>query len=242
MVDLFTISTRLPNLTHLKVNYLISHWYNVDYLNRYDFIERPTCLVKLTITTDKEMDFNLFEQFINSYKTSLKYLMLGIHCLQTIDGYYLERIFKFCEQLEKLVFLFEYNDKKFNIDDCQRSFQSEWWLDARRPSVYIQHNDTGSTKIATMPDQFPFTFENNLYNWYFNKGDQNSSFIRFTNINKIHFTNYTHQPISLEYLYSLDRIFTSSYQTLCFDFCDLESVDILFELVNIFLYVIMIFI
>jgi hypothetical protein len=188
------------------------------------------------------MSFHVLEQVIDTCKTSLKKLMISVHCHEPIDGHHLEEIFKSCEKLNKLVFFFEYNDEKVDIDDCRRSFENEWWFDARRPPVYIQHNKIDSTIIASMPSHYSFIFKNDLFNWYVNKGDQNSSFVRFTNLNKIHFTNNVHQPISLEYLYSIDRAFTSSNQRLCFNFCDLESVNILFELVNIFLYVIMILI
>jgi hypothetical protein len=230
------ISIRAPNLIHLKINYLTPNWYSVNYLDQFDLTKRTTRLVQLNIIKGRMTDFNLLEQLIKSCKTSLKKLMLCVHCLYPIDGHHLEEVLKPCKQLEKLVFWFEYNNKRINIDDCQRSFQSEWWLASHLPSVYIQHNDDGGIIIASMPCQFSFTFKNNLDNWYFNKGSQNSSFVRFTNINTIHFTNDVYQPVSLEYLYSVDRIFTSSNQSLCFDFCDLKSADILFDLVSIFPY------
>ncbi|CAF4332559.1 unnamed protein product, partial [Adineta steineri] len=81
-----------------------------------------------------------------------------------------------------------------------------------------------------MPCHFSFAFKNNLYNWYFNKENQNSSHIRFTNINEIDITNNSNQLISLEYLYDIDRKFSSSNQCLRFDFCNLELVDIIYDL------------
>jgi hypothetical protein len=215
----------------------MSIWHNIDYFDTksdLDLTERTTRLVTLNITTHKTFNYYSIEQLIKSCKTSLKNIILNVHSIHSIDGYRLEEVFKSCEQLKNFVFLFELNNKKININDCQRSFQSEWWLDARRPAVYIQDNDVDGIIITSMPCQYLFTFKNHLSNWYFNKGDQNSSFNRFNNINNIHFTNNVYQPISLEYLYSIDRIFTSSNQSLCFDFCDLKSVKILSYMVKIF--------
>jgi len=115
------------------------------------------------------MSFILLKQIINICKTSIKKLMLSVHCDEPIDGHHLEEIFKPCEKLEKLVFLFKYNHKKVDIDDCRLSFESEWWLDARRPPVYIQHNEIGGTVIASIPSHYSFIFKNDLYNWYVNK-------------------------------------------------------------------------
>ncbi|CAF1463855.1 unnamed protein product, partial [Adineta steineri] len=127
-------------------------------------------------------------------------------------------------------FFIVYQNVVIDVNACQYSFQSEWWLDIRRPVVYIQHNNTGNTIIASMPCHFSFAFKNNLYNWYFNKENQNSPHIRFTNINEIDITNNSNQLISLEYLYDIDRKFSSSNQCLRFDFCNLELVDIIYDL------------
>ena len=174
------------------------------------------------------------EQLIDSYKSSLKKLVLDIRCRQSINGYQLESIFRSCQQLKKLQFFFR--NHIVNIEDCFNSFQSEWWLDIHRPAVYIQPSYNDDAIIASMPSFYPFTFQNGLYNWLINKGDQNSSFVRF-NTNQIHFTNKIHQSINLEFLYFIKRIFTSSNQSLYFHFCNLDTIDLLFYLVNLLIYI-----
>jgi hypothetical protein len=226
------VRTRAPNLLHLKMKYVQSEWHQIDFINELNFIEQTTRLLTLNITAKTLINLDLLKEFINSYKTSLEKLVLDVHCPESIDGYYLESIFKSCQQLKKLVFIFL--SRKIKVDSCLYSFQSEWWLDQHRPAVYIQPTDTNDTIIASMPCLHSFIFKNGLYNWDINKGDMNSSFVRF-NSDKIHFTNKTHQPISLEYLYSIHRIFTSSNQSLYFDFCKLETEGFLFDEVNIFL-------
>ena len=188
------------------------------------------------------VDFDFMEHLINSCKTSIKKITLGFSCRRRIDGHRLETIFKTCEQLQKLAFFFKYDCKEYgDIRECQHSFQSEWWLDARRPPVYIQRHKNHCI-MASVPCLHPFSFENDLYNWCLNKGDQNSPLVCFNNINNIHFINDIHQSISLEYLYFVDRVFPSSNQTLRFEFCDLQSVDVLLYMVNIFFCVLISFI
>lgn len=87
-----------------------------------------------------------------------------------------------------------------------------------------------------MSSKLPFHFKNNLSNWYFNKENQDSPFVRFNKTNIIHFTNDAHRPINLEYLYSIDRIFTSPNQSLYFNYCHLEGSAILFDMVNIYFF------
>jgi hypothetical protein len=229
--SLFVIRTRAPNLLHLKINYVNLNWHETGFMNELNLIENTTHLLTLNITAKTLINLDLLKQFINSYKISLKKLILHVNCLAPIDGYYLESIFKSCEQLKKFMFFFL--NGKIDVDSCLYSFQSEWWLDKHRPAVYIQSNDKEDTIIASMPFYHSFIFKNGLYNWAVNKGDQNSSFYRFNN-DKIHFTNKIHQTINLKYLYSIHRIFTSSNQCLYFDFCNLETEDSVFELVNIF--------
>ncbi len=65
---------------------------------------------------------------------SLRKQFLNVCCLQLIDGYRLETIFKLCEKLKKFVFLFE----------------------------YIEHNDSGGTLIASISFQYSFTFKNDM--------------------------------------------------------------------------------
>ncbi|CAF4010844.1 unnamed protein product [Rotaria sordida] len=202
--DIFIISRLAPNLIHLNIDYLLSGW-NIDYyLNELNYTERTSHLVNLAIKTEQNIVFNQLEKVINSFKTSLKKLKLDVKCFDRIDGHRLEELFKSCEKLNKLAFFFECNRNSiaFNINDFQHSFQSEWWLDKCRPSVYIQHNDID--------------------------GYEDLSFIRFPTINQIHFVNGSHRSISLEDLYFIDRVFTSPNQSLCFNYCDLKSVDILF--------------
>ncbi|CAF3647977.1 unnamed protein product [Adineta steineri] len=228
--QLSVINEYMPNLTHLKIDVLGPDWDDIINLKNTVSFEPMTHLAYLNITIYESMGFNLFKQLINSCQASLKNITVKIHCRELMDGHDLEQIFKSCEKLKKLAFFIVYQNVVIDVNACQYSFQSEWWLDIRRPVVYIQHNNTGVTIIASMPCHFSFAFKNNLYNWYFNKGNQNSSHIRFTNINEIDITNNINQLISLEYLYDIDRKFSSSNQCLHFNFCNLESVDIIYDL------------
>jgi hypothetical protein len=232
--NLIIIGTRAPNLIHLKINCLETRFNDIHFINKLDLIKRMTRLVTLNITTGMMTDFYILEQLIKSFQTFLRNLTLNVHSFHPIDGRRLEETFKSCQQLKKFAFFLELKTKYFDINDCRHSFRSEWWLDERRPLVYFQHNHADSTIITSIPSQYPFTFKNSLDDWYVNKVDTNASLVPFDNINKIHLTNNVHQLITLKYLYSIDRIFTSSNQCLCFDFCDLDSVDILFYMVDFF--------
>ncbi|CAF1139255.1 unnamed protein product [Rotaria sp. Silwood1] len=199
--DIFIINHLTPNLIHLNIDFLLSGW-DIDHdLQKLNHTLRMSRLVNLSIKTGEYMSFYQLEKVIHSFKTSLKKLKFSINCCDQIDGHCLEKLFKSCEKLNKFAFLLQCIDK-VNRNDFQDSFQSEWWLDKCRPSVYIQHDD------------------NDRY--------EDLSFVRFPTINKIHFVNDNHQSISLEYLYFINRVFTSSNQILCFNYCHLESVDILF--------------
>jgi hypothetical protein len=215
---------------------MIFDWYSVNYLDRPDQIKETTRLVTLSITTDKGMSFSLLEQLIHSCKTSLQNIKLDVSFSRPIGENQLGELFKSCEKLENLVFCFQIINQKVNIDDCLRSFQSKWWLDTRRPAVYIQQTSGNNITIVSMPSKFPFCFKNNLSNWYFNKGNQDSSFVRFNKTNTIHFTNDVDHPINLAYLCYIDRIFTSSNQSLRFDYWDLEAVDTIFDMVNTYFF------
>ncbi len=230
--QLFILIACASNLVHLEISGLTQVWEYIDYFDDFRRQNKTIPLISLNITKSNMVNFDFIEHLINSCKTSIKKLALGVCCNRSIDGHRLETIFKTCEQLEKLAFLFEYESKYGDISVCQRSFRSEWWLDTRRPPVYIQRHNNNYI-MASIPFLSSFRFKNNLYDWCFNKGGQKSSLVRFDNINDIHFINGIHQPISLEYLYFVDRTFPSSNQTLCFEFCDLQSVDVLLYMVNI---------
>jgi hypothetical protein len=209
---------------------------DTDYIEGFNRIERTMYLVTLNITESDIKNFDLLARLINNCKATLKKLTLGVHCVRPIDGYRLKAVFESCEKLENLVFFVRCGGLVSNMNEYQYSFQSEWWLDARRPSVYIQHNSGANIIFTSMPCQYSLAFKNNLYNWCFNKGDENSSSIRFPETNNIHFTNTVDQLITLEYLYVIDRVFTASNQRLQFDFCHLHYPEIILYMVRTFLY------
>jgi hypothetical protein len=237
MERLITICAGTPNLIYLKIASLTEYQDDVYLLDKINLIKQITRLVTLNITTSLLINLNQLEQVLYSFQSSLKRLTLHSRCSTIIDGHRLESILKPYEQLEKFSFFMKFYNQKIETGVYLRSFQSKWWLDSSRPLIFVQHNDESHTIIATMPCYFSesYTFTSDRNKWYLNKGQLDSSHVRFTNINQLCFSNKNEQPLTLEFLYFVNGVFTLQNQTFRSNCCDLESVDTVFDIVSIFL-------
>ncbi|CAF0966992.1 unnamed protein product [Didymodactylos carnosus] len=173
----YTIMTCLPNLIDLQIDSLLTDQ-DDSFLEKFSEKNLRTNWINLSIKEIYVANLNILEYILNSCKASLEKLTLSIDSLTPIHGYQLENLFKSCQKLKKFSFLIQSDGIKTNVNDYEGSFQSDWWLDQCRSPVYIQC-DQLTTMVATMPCRFSFPYKTNLNQWYLNKGDENSSFVRF---------------------------------------------------------------
>ncbi|CAF0741234.1 unnamed protein product [Adineta ricciae] len=210
-----------PMLTRLKLSYTTFdnsvHWSDIN-----------LTLVDLDIRRVNTCDLRFVSQIIHGCQASLKKCRIEMSSLEKIHGNCIDQIFGSCTSLRQFEFCFEYHSsnelKKANFD----TLKNEWRLNWYHFNIYIQFNIlTSNIVVVSMPCRYPFQFQNNLCGWCIANSDQHSSSLRFTNTNQIHLTNTMKQLISLEYLMSLNEIFTSPNQTLQFNYCGLDGVETL---------------
>ena len=215
-----------PMLTYLKLSdtriYTDDDWSDIN-LSLFD----------LDIQKVDADDFRFLSHIIRGCKASLKKCRIQMSSSEKIYGKNIDLIFGSCTQLKQFEFYFEYHSSKklneLNFD----TLRNEWCLNWYHFNIYIQPCLLTSCIVVTsMPCRYSFHFQNNLYGWCVANSDQRSSSMRFTNINQIHLTNKMDELINLEYLMSLNEIFTSPNQILQFNYCGLDGATTLLYIVR----------
>ncbi|CAF3670682.1 unnamed protein product [Rotaria sp. Silwood1] len=128
---------------------------------------------------------NSIAKLITSYQSSLEHVTLITRTSQLMfDGRCLETLFRPCQRLKKLIFLFEYTNKEINILEQLHQFQSDWWLNDRQPPVLIQRDSDGQIFIGSMPCIYPVSlkFSTDLKKWSLNKGNLDPWLVYFTKL------------------------------------------------------------
>ncbi len=206
-----------PELIYLKVWLRHSSRFNNYPMATLVRSTQPTQLIELYIKiTDSQSvpDINLL---INHFQGSLKRITLDLEQDLMIDGTKLEALLASCTFLEDISFISEFSKEKINISDLLRSFQSEWWLNTQRSPVLI--HETNFDRILAM--SIPCSFSNVLKNvpfssdfnsWHLNRGIFESLMNYSIKTKMIYLSDK--QPITLDFLRFVGRIFHSRKLTL----------------------------
>lgn len=223
---------RLPNLIVLRIDSVLPFDSFED--TNFNLNIEPVHLRTLKIIECSYLPDDLFRQLIKCMETTLRNIQFSAKFQSPVVGTFLEEIFEPCANLNKLEFSISVKNRNHSIDRCLESFRSHWWLDNRRPIVYLQSNDNKNIQIVSLPSRCTFGFNNDLLHWYFNKANLDSPLIQFSQVTEIVINNPADPPITLENLYTIDRIMLAKNQHLTIQNCQFDAADILIEIVNIF--------
>ncbi|CAF3673115.1 unnamed protein product [Rotaria socialis] len=233
--DLVDLCGLVPNLTSLRVGVLEGSS-NVSFQNGlFDVVSRFGSLTRLHLGTSAigGIHIDVIEWLIRCYQSSLEQVTLVISSADPfLDGYHLQKILEPCQKLKKLSFKFEFDEEDISVDinDLCRQFQSEWWLNALRAPVLILRDHNDHVFIGSIPLYFPVNmiFPTDLNLWRLNKGQLDSSMLRFTDLKSIHFYSNNKQAITFDLLRFIDRVFPSCNQTLTLNYWKFDSPQKLF--------------
>ncbi|CAF1044842.1 unnamed protein product [Adineta ricciae] len=210
-----------PMLTRLKLSHTML-------CTDIDWSDINLTLVDLDIQRVNTYDLRFLSHIVHGCQASLKKCRIQMFSSETIHGHYIDQIFGSCTSLRQFEFCFEFHSRQKLNEVNLDTLKNEWRLNWYHFNIYIQPNMlTSNVVVTSVPCRYSFHFQNNLYGWCIANSDQHSSSLRFTNTNQIHLTNTMQQLISLEYLMSLNEIFTSPNQTLQFNYCGLDGVETL---------------
>ena len=235
---LLPLCTLAPNLTYLKIKQLVS----VDDCLNFNSILHPipqsSSLKQLHIvsTTNRLNNIHLIGQLIDCYQYSLEHLTLEISLNNRPCGYYLQSILEPCRYLKKFKFAFNYYQEEAEDIDALHEFQSDWWLDSRRPPVLIFCSNHSETWIVSMPcylDDYIW-FPIDPKDWLVNKGQIDSSNICFTKQKSIRFSNSNRQLITHDLLHIIGHVFRALKQELSIPHWGFVSPDLIIEQVRFF--------
>jgi hypothetical protein len=222
-----------PNLTYLRIGYL-NQGKNENFgdIIMTDLTIMPTYLTELHITGNEDRRFDRIEEVVERYQSSLERLTLNIGSCEVIDGRRLEKLLEPCLHLKKFSFINQCENEHIDMIDLLHSFQSDWWLDARRPPVLVQRDAIDYILIASMPCSLSIYHYSlcDLKEWYLSKEKLDSSLIRFTKADELYFQNTS--SVNLDFLYFIGRAFCSRSQCLTFTYWGLMSEHTLFEQVR----------
>jgi hypothetical protein len=240
--NLWKLCHLAPELTYLKIWLRSSSTLNYSLAATPARITPPTRLTELDIKVIDLQSFKDVRLLIGHCQAFLRRITLDLGRDLMIDGRNLEALLTSCKSLEDLSFISRFSKKQSNISNLLCSFQSEWWLDTRRPSVLIHKANVDNILVVSLPCSFSnilkhFQFSSDLNSWHLNKGKLDSLLIGSLKTNKICFSSK--QPISLDFLQCAARIFYSQKQILACQFWGLMFEQKVFEQVSFFHYIIL---
>jgi hypothetical protein len=235
--DWICLCGRIPNLTHLQIIYDEPENSSV---NLY-----PTAITTLICGSSHLTDLHItfgcnqvslesIEWLIGYCQLSLKRFTLSSSDSNQIDGKRLETLLQPCQQLTKIAFDIQFDSNEINMMEILRQFQTDWWLDACRPPVFLHHNNNNHILIVTMPcislKYVKLGVDLNM--WLLNKGQLDSSLIYFSKVVSINILNNSQKPVTLDILRRIGHMFHSSYQHLNFTYWGFHQPQILYEQVS----------
>jgi len=236
--DWICLCGRTPNLTHLQIIYEEPEnpLDNLNPTNITTLICGPSHLTDLHIIFGcNQVSFESVEWLISYCKSSLKQFTLSSSDFNRIDGKRLEILLQPCRQLQKLAFDIEFDSDEFNMMEILFQFQTDWWLDACRPPIFLHYNNSGCILIVTMPcTSLKYVkLEIDPNTWLLNKGQLDSSLIYFSKVTSINILNNSQQPVTLDLLRLIGHVFRSPDQCLKFTFWGFHQPQILYEQVSL---------
>jgi hypothetical protein len=215
--NLWKLCELAPQLTYLKTWLRPSSTLNYYLTATPVRINPSTYLTELYIKVIDIQSFNDVRLLVGHCQASLRRITLDLGGDLMTDGRKLEALLVPYTSLENISFISQFSKKQINISDLLYSFQSEWWLDNRRPSVLIHETDFDVILAVSIPCSFSnilkyFQFSTDVRSWHLNKGKFDSLLTGCMKTNKICFSSK--QPISLEFLQFAARIFYCQKQIL----------------------------
>ena len=228
-----------PNLNAIHINH--QETYDVQYTHTAVTPSdvKLTCLTELHVDFDEyNTDFVALRWLIDSCHSTLEDFQLTSYSSSLINGRLLEELLHPCRNLRKLSFFIQ-TDWGVHIDIAEQlcQFQTNWWLDDCRPPVHVQHTYEDAFIFTTIPCTYkPYSFQLpiNPKMWLLNKGHVDSSLFYFTKIKDIQFHNNSEQPVTLDFLCSVNRILRSGIEDLEFDYWGFSSPETLFDQVSVY--------
>jgi hypothetical protein len=235
--DWICLCGRTPNLTHLQIIYEepVNPSVTVNPTIFTTLISGPSHLTDVHINFGyNQVSLESIHWLISHCQSSLKQFTLSSSDSNQIGGKYLEILLQSCRQLTKIAFDIEFDSDDINMTEILPQFQTDWWLDACRPPVFLHHNSDDRIFIVTMPctSLKYVTLGADPTMWLLNKGQLDSSLIYFSKVASINILNNNQQPITRDLLRFIGHIFRSSYQCLKFTFWGFDRPQILYEQVN----------
>jgi hypothetical protein len=234
--DWMCLCSRAPNLTHLRIIYeeLDDLSITISPVIITSIIDGPSRLTNLRIDYDYNPIFLNSLQWLISYcQSSLKEFTLTSSDSSEIDGQHLETLLQPCQQLTKLAFALKCENDDIDIIEMLRQYQTDWWLDPCRPPVFL-HDNKDYIRIVTMPCTLVYGIDMKIDSnmWLLNKGQLDSPLICFKKANWIDIGNSREQPVTLDFLRLIARIFPASPQNLIFNVWSFYHPEILYEQVS----------
>lgn len=233
---LLSICVLTPNLIYLRIKQLVSTDDSSNFNSILTLIPQSSSLKQLHIasTINRLNNIQLIGRLIDLYQSSLEHLTLEISLNNPVDGYHLQRILEPCQHLKKFSLAFNYCHEETEQIDILHQFQSDWWLDSRRPPMLIFCDKHRETLIFSMPcylDDYIW-FPIDPKDWLLNKGHLDSLDVRFTKQKCIRFANHNRQLITLDLVHIIGHVFRASEQELSILHWDFISPNVLLEQVS----------
>ena len=235
--DLLSLCALAPNLTDLRIKQLVGSEDDPNLDTILPSIPPSSSLQQLYISSaNNRLDsVDLIGRLIYRYQSSLERLILKISLNSRPDGYHLQQILEPCQRLQKIAFIFSYLNDEAEEIDARQQFQSDWWLDSRRPPVLTFRGSHCETYIVSMPcsldDYIWFPIDSN--DWLLNKNHLGSPDIHFTKQKSIRFSNTRHQLITLDLVHIIGHVFRTPKQELSIPHWRFISADLLIEQVSV---------
>jgi hypothetical protein len=234
--DWICLSGRALNLTHLEIIYDELDEPIVDPypLNLTFMFDGPSRLTNLCIYFGyNDVCLRSLEWLISHCRSSLKRFTLNAADSDQINGQILETLLQPCQQLTKLEFYLKPESHDIDRMEILRQYQTDWWLDPCRPPVFL-HDNGDYIFIVTMPCTMisRINLDINPNTWLLNKGQLDSSLICFKNVTFIGISNTEKEPVTLDFLRLVARMFPAPRQDLDFIFWGFHQSEILYEQVS----------
>jgi hypothetical protein len=185
-----------------------------------------------------DTDFMALRWLIDSCHSTLQDFQLTSDCSSPVNGRFLEELLYPCRYLRKLSFFIQTDWRvETGIVEQLCQFQSEWWLDECRPPVLVHRNGENAFIFASIPCTcWPYSIQLPVdpKMWLLNKGHVDSPQFYFTKIRHTEFSNSSQQPVTLDFLSFISRIFRSGIEHLIFDYWGFSLPHTLFKQVSLY--------
>ena len=189
---------------------------------------------------DYDTDFTALKWIVKSCHSTIQDFQLTSEFSSAVDGRFLEELLSPCQRLKNLSFFIRTDHiAQTNTAEQLANFQSDWWLDERRPPVLVHCHRESFFIISSIPCIYKSNCVElpiDRYTWPINKGNVDSPLFYFTKINSVEISNNSQQPVTLDFLYFINRTFRADIEGLIFDYWGFSSPHTLFNQVSFYIF------